>query len=116
MSNRIHAIIHSASTAAAGAGAGLAQIPGSDSLAIVPIQIAMINGIALEHGTRIDKAAAMSIIGTQTATMVGRKISQFLIGWIPVAGNALNAATAAGVTEAVGWAADSYFKKKRLSD
>ncbi len=111
--NRINVIIHSASTAAAGAGAGLAQIPGSDSVAIIPIQIAMINGIALEHGTRIDKAAAMSIIGTQAATMVGRKVSQFLLGWIPVAGNALNAATAAGVTEAVAWAANSYFERRR---
>ncbi len=92
MSNgRIHAIIHSASTAAAGAGAGLAQIPGSDSVAIVPIQLAMINGIAIEHGCRIDKAAAMSIIATQGATMVGRKVSQFLVGWIPGFGNALTA-------------------------
>lgn len=35
--NKCHGIIHGASLAAAGAGAGLAQIPGSDSAVIVPI-------------------------------------------------------------------------------
>ena len=107
----IHGIIHTASTAAAGAGAGLAQIPGSDSAVIVPIQVAMINSIALEHGQAITKSAALSLIGTQAATMVGRKISQILIGWIPGPGNAINAATAAALTEAIGWAAHDYFQR-----
>jgi len=106
---RINTIIHTASAV----GAGMAQIPGSDSVAIVPIQIAMINGIAHEHGCGIDRSAAMSIIGTQGATMVGRKISQVLVGWIPGPGNAINASTAAGVTEAVGWSAHAYFKDKK---
>ena len=109
-SKKIQTIIHGASVAAAGAGAGLAQIPGSDSLVIVPIQIAMINGIAIEYGCRIDKATALSIIGTQAATMAGRKVSQFLIGWIPGVGNAVNAGTAAGITETMGWIADGYFR------
>ncbi len=106
----INGIIHTASLAAAGAGAGLAQVPGSDSAIIVPIQIAMINAIALEHDSRIDRSAALSLIGTQAATMIGRKISQFLVGWIPGGGNAINACTAAAITEAIGWAAHEYFK------
>lgn len=106
----IHGIIHTASVAAAGVGAGLAQVPGSDSVVIVPIQIAMINSIALEHGTKITKSAALSLIGTQAASMVGRKISQILVGWIPGAGNAINAATAASLTEAIGWASHEYFQ------
>jgi uncharacterized protein (DUF697 family) len=31
------------------------------------------------------------------------------VGWVPGLGNAINATTAAGLTEAVGWAADAYF-------
>ena len=34
---------------------------------------------------------------------VGRTVSQILIGWIPGIGNAINATTAAGLTEAIGW-------------
>ena len=105
----INTIIHSASLAAAGAGAGMAQIPGSDSLAIVPIQIAMITAIALEHGHSISKASAISLISTQAATMAGRKLSQFLVGWIPITGNIINASTAAAITEAMGWLASSYY-------
>ena len=106
----VHGIIHTASAAAAGAGAGMAQIPGSDSAVIVPVQIAMINAIALEHGSSIDRSAALSLIGSQAAMIVGRKISQFLVGWIPGAGNAINAGTAAAITEAVGWASHEYFR------
>lgn len=97
----INAIIHTASAASAGVGAGFAQIPGSDSLVIVPIQIAMITTIALEHGHTIDKASAISLISTQAATMAGRKLSQFLVGWFPGVGNAINASTAAALTEAI---------------
>jgi len=35
--------------------------------------------------------------------MVGRDISQALLGWIPDVGNAINAATAATVTGSIGW-------------
>ena len=105
----IHGIIHAASLASAGVGAGLAQVPGSDSAVIIPIQLAMINSIAFEHGTQISKSAAITLIGTQAAAMVGRKISQVLIGWIPAAGNTINAATAAALTEALGWSTHKYF-------
>ena len=106
---KIHGAIHTASAAAAGVGAGLAQIPGSDSAVLVPIQVAMITAIALAHGQTISKAAAVALLGTFTATIAGRTASQLLIGWIPVVGNVINSATAAGLTEAIGWAAHEYF-------
>jgi uncharacterized protein (DUF697 family) len=31
------------------------------------------------------------------------------VGWLPGFGNAINAATAAALTEAIGWAAEEYF-------
>lgn len=108
---RIHGIIHTASAACAAIGAGLAQVPGSDSLAIVPIQTGMIISIAREHGFPLDKAVAAQLLLTFTATAGGRTLSQVLVGWIPGYGNVINASTAAALTEAVGWAADAYFEK-----
>lgn len=106
---RINCIIHGASVSAAGVGAGLAQVPGSDSLLIIPIQMAMIKLIASEHGKGFTEATALSIIATQATTMAGRKVSQFLVGWIPGPGNAINASTAAALTEAIGWVAHNLF-------
>jgi len=101
--SKCHGIIHTASTAAAAAATPLAQIPGSDSLAIVPIQIGMIISIATVFGKTISKETAKSILKTKAATFIGRKISQFLFGWIPIWGNALNASTAFTITETLGW-------------
>jgi len=106
---KIHGIIHTASTAAAAVGAGLAQIPGSDTPVLMGIQTTMIVAIAEEHGAGITKITAADLLLTFTASMAGRGVSQLLIGWIPGIGNAINASTAAAITEAVGWAANSYF-------
>jgi len=108
---KIHGIIHVASAACAGVGAGLAQLPGSDAVVIVPIQTAMIMSIASQHGVELTKTLATDFILTSVATTGGRFLSQLFLGWIPVLGNAINASTAAGVTEAIGWAADRYFAK-----
>ena len=107
----VHVIIHSAS-AAAGVGAGLAQLPGSDAPVLVGLQTGMILGIAQHHGASITKTAAADLVLTFAAEMTGRGISQFLIGWLPGIGNAINASTAAAITEAIGWSADTYFRKK----
>ncbi|HQP39712.1 MAG TPA: hypothetical protein PLI95_31225, partial [Polyangiaceae bacterium] len=61
------------------------------------------------------KAAAADLLLTFTATHVGRGISQWLVGWVPGWGNAINASTAAALTEAVGWAADAYFGEQRAA-
>ena len=113
---KIHGIIHVATAACAGIGGGLAQVPGSDSVAIVPIQTAMIVSIAAEHGASITKGAAADLLLTFTATMGGRFLSQVLVGWVPGFGNVINASTAAALTEAIGWAADAYFEKPEPSN
>lgn len=102
-------MIHGASTAAAGVGAGLAQIPGADAPVLMSIQTGMVVGIAEQYGVSMTKTAAADLVLTFAASMAGRGVSQFLVGWIPGAGNAINASTAAAVTEAIGWAADAYF-------
>lgn len=105
----VHAIIHSATVACAGVGGGLAQIPGADAPVLMSLQAGMIVGIAAQYDVSLGKAAAADLVMTFAAAMAGRGISQVLVGWVPGFGNAINAATAAAVTEAIGWAANAYF-------
>ena len=109
---KVHIIIHGAAAAAAAAAAGLAQIPGSDNVVITPIQIAMIIAIGEVHDQKLNKSAAIAVLSSVTASIVGRTVSQFLVGWIPVVGNVINSGTAAAVTESVGWAADALLQKE----
>lgn len=98
-----HAIIHTASVAAAGVGGGLAQIPGSDNAILTPIQLTMIISLGKVFGRSLSEASAKAALGSVAASTVGRTVSQVLIGWLPGIGNAVNATTAAGVTESLGW-------------
>ena len=110
---KCRAIIHSASVSAGVVGAGLAQLPGSDNAVIVPIQITMTIALGAVFGKKLTKSAATSSLATATASTAGRAISQFLVGWVPGIGNAINAATAAGITEAIGWAVARDFDKNK---
>ncbi|HEY3771038.1 MAG TPA: hypothetical protein VGN44_20365 [Candidatus Angelobacter sp.] len=107
---KVHGVIHTAAASTAAVGAGLAQLPVADAIPITAIQVSMISAIALIHGRSISEATATSLLGTFAATVGGRTISQLLVGWIPGIGNMINASTAAGITEAVGWAANKYFE------
>lgn len=100
---KCNAIIHSASLLAGSVGAGLAQIPMSDNAVIVPIQVSMVLSLGSVFNISLSKSAAKSTIATASATLVGRGISQALVGWIPGVGNIINASTAASVTEGIGW-------------
>ena len=108
--NKIRLIIHGASMTAAAVGAGLAQLPLADAPVLVGVQVGMIVGIAAVHGARITSPAAASLIGPFAAMYGGRAAAGLLVGWIPGAGNVINASTAAGITEAIGWAANKFFK------
>lgn len=100
---KCHSIIHSASTAAGAVGAGLAQIPCSDNAVITPIQLAMTVALGKVFGIELSECSAKAALASASAATVGRAVSQWLIGWIPGVGNAINAATAAAITEAIGW-------------
>lgn len=106
-------IIHAAAAAAGAAGTGLAQIPLADNAVITPIQIGMIIKLGHELGCDINETVAKGIISGAGAAFIGRGVSQALWGWIPVAGNAINTATAAGLTEAIGWMAVKEFSTKK---
>ena len=109
--SKCHKIIHTAAASASAAAAGLAQIPGSDAIPITAIQVGMIISLGAVFGQEITKSAAKSILGGATAAIGGRTVSQFLVGWIPGLGNAINAATAASITEALGWYVANDFAK-----
>jgi len=96
---KCHEIIHFASAAAGGIGAGLAQLPGSDNAVIVPIQIAMTISLGAVFEIKLDESAAKATLATATASMAYRAIYQSLVGMIPKFGNA---ATAASITESIG--------------
>jgi uncharacterized protein (DUF697 family) len=108
---RCHAVIHSASTAAAAVGAGLAQIPVADNAVIVPIQVTMVVALGNIFNQHVTDSVANGMILGSAASLVGRTISQFFVCWIPVVGNAINATTAAIITEAIGWSIADKFDK-----
>lgn len=100
---RLSWIIHKASLASASVGAGLAQIPASDSAIIVPIQLNMLRRLGQEFGLSLTDQSAEAIISTAISSFLGRGLSQFLLGSIPLAGNIINASTAGLITELMGW-------------
>lgn len=98
-----HAIIHSASASAGAVGAGLAQLPCSDNAIITPIQVAMTIALGAVFEMELTESAARASIAAAAGFTVGRGISQVLVGWWPLVGNIINASTAAGITETLGW-------------
>jgi uncharacterized protein (DUF697 family) len=112
---KINGIIHVAATGAALTGAGLAQLPGADMPIIISLQTGMITLIAQEHSITLTKTAAADLLLTFAAAVGGRALSQWLVGWIPVWGNTINATTAATLTETIGWMAHAYFAKENPS-
>ena len=108
---KCHAIIHSFSAGAGGVGAGLAQVPLSDTVVLTGTQVAMIVSLGKVFGLKVSESAASAIGKSVPAALIGRSITQVLWGWIPVVGNAINATTAAGLTELIGWWAVKEFSE-----
>lgn len=113
---RCKRIIHTAAASAAGVGAGMAQLPGADVPIIVGIEITMTISLGAVFGISLTESSAKSIVLATAGTIAGRGISQGLLGWIPGFGNAINAATAFGVVEALGWAIAKDFSNKENRD
>ena len=123
---KVHAIIHSSAASAAAVGAGLAQIPSSDAPILVTIQTTMIVAIGAVFHKTVTESLAKSMLADFLGVTVGKTVANILIGWLPGIGNGINAVTAAGLTEAIGWAAAKEFDegvvlidddgKERISD
>ncbi|GAA8999529.1 hypothetical protein BTM277_04940 [Helicobacter pylori] len=96
-------IIHVASGAA-----GLIPIPFSDALAIAPIQAGMIYKMNDAFGMDLDKSVGASLVagllGVTAIGQVGRTLVNGFLKFIPVVGSVAGGATAAIITEGIGFA------------
>lgn len=110
---KCHAIIHAASAAAGAVGAGLAQLPCSDNLIITPVQLAMTISLGQVFGISLTECTARSAMVSAAGSMVGRTTAQLAVGWLPIAGNIINACTAVTVTEGLGWLVAEDFARER---
>ena len=113
-SQNIHGIIYAATAASAEVGEEASHVIEPDLVAITPIQTNMILAIASEYGVEISHAAAADLLHTLTETVRSRQVitgRQTLSGWLPGIEDDENGSTAAALTEAIGWAASSYFEK-----
>ncbi|GAA7184977.1 YcjF family protein [Helicobacter pylori] len=99
-------IIHVASGAAG--AAGLIPIPFSDALAIAPIQAGMIYKMNDAFGMDLDKSVGASLItgllSVTAVAQVGRTLVNGFLKFIPVVGSVAGSATAAVITEGIGFA------------
>ena len=109
---KCHAIIHSASIAASAVGAGLCWLPLSDAPLITAVQVAMTISLGGVFGIELSKSAAKAAVVAAAASTIGRSASQLATFWIPVVNLAVNASTAAGVTECIGWAVVADFAEQ----
>lgn len=110
--SKCRAIIHTASVSAGAVGAGLSQFPGSDNAVITPIQMVMTVSLGRIFGIELTDSAARASLASFSASTLGRTASQVALGWIPGAGNIVNACTAASLTEAIGWLLAEDFAKE----
>ena len=109
-------IIHIASVVAGGAGAGLAQIPGGDRMLITPIQVTMTVKLAKIFGVNLSESAATALLTSGAVSSLGRAVAGAIVGRVPILGNIVNAATAAVITEALGWAVAREFDCGEIID
>ena len=109
---KCHKIIHGSASVTAAIGAGLAQLPCADAVAITPIQLAMIVSLGGVFGIRLQQSTAESTLAASVATTMGRGASQVLVAWLPVFGNICNALTAGVVTEILGWSVATDFANR----
>lgn len=113
LEKKCHIAIHSATTAAAAAGA--IPIPMSDAIPITATQIGMIIALGKTFNITLSQAAAKSIAGVGITQQAGRAIVANIFKAIPgigtVAGGVIGATTAAALTEALGWiVADDFYR------
>ncbi|MFP6244177.1 YcjF family protein [Helicobacter pylori] len=110
-------IIHIASGAAGSVGAS--PIPFSDALAIAPIQAGMIykmnDAFGMDLEESVDTSLITGLLGVTAIAQVGRTLVNGFLKFIPVVGSVAGGATAAVITEGIGFA---YLKalEKRFND
>lgn len=73
--------------------------------ALTPMTTAMIFSIGMQCSSNFTVAKAMKLVAHFAGLIAGTAIAQFIIGWIPGAGNLANACATGIVTEVLGFSA-----------
>jgi uncharacterized protein (DUF697 family) len=107
-------IIHGSALIGGLVASGLAQLPASDNAILVPLEIIMVLALGQVFGIKLRHSYRTSLVLTTAATMIGRAVSEFLLGWIPVVGNLFDALTAIAVIEGLGWMVTREFKRLEI--
>ena len=109
---KCHAIIHTASLAAAAVGGGLANIPCSDAPILTAIQTGMIVALGKVFDVTVSQSLAKTMLADTIGSFAGKTFANVLTCWIPGVGNVVNGTTAAGFTEAIGWIVAHEFEEE----
>lgn len=100
---RNKAIIHGSAVTAAGAAAALAQVPAGDEAVLTTITLGMTGALCANYENA--SLAAFAPIASQIfGKVAGEAALKYALKWIPVAGNAANAAITFSLHETTGWA------------
>lgn len=94
----------------AATAAGLNPMPMSDSLAIVPIQMALAARLAQIYGLSFLDNSVLGLLKAQLISLIGRQMAVSLTKLVPVFGQIINAGVAGGITIGVGHALKSIYK------
>lgn len=119
LEKKCHKAIHSATAAAATAGA--IPIPMSDAIPITAAQIGMVIALGKIFDFTLTQSAAKSIVGVGLTQQAGRAIASNILKAIPgvgtITGGVVGASTAAALTEALGWViADDFYRMSQGKD
>jgi len=98
-------IIHGAAVVAAGIGGGN-PLPVADAVLITPVQIGMIAALAVNYGLPQETVTFAS--GALIAQVAGVMVAGSLTKFFPFLGQAVQAAVAGGLTEALGQIVNQY--------
>jgi len=107
-------IIHGAATSAAASSGAMAQgaVFGADTVVMTTIHIGMVAALGELFNQRLDKQAAMALVGTLAGAGVGVFAAKAILGFFPGLGNVANAAISATYTETLGWTCFNYFDEE----
>lgn len=97
-------IIQNAAAAAGLMGAGLAQLPTLDRQPVASVLSTMAQAIGQVFDRPVSNDQARAAVDAYVSARPLRGTSQWVVGWVPVFGNALNGVTAASLAHGIGWA------------
>ena len=109
-------IIHLSAVAAVGSAAALSQMPGADNVALVGIIGKMVINLSDVFDVSLEHSAVelgKSVLKQFAGTIAARIATQWIVGWLPFVGNAVNAATMSGLVEYIGWVMADNFDTNR---